>query len=649
MRRFCLLLIFHVLAVGVLAQRIPLINSGELLDKAGVLRDSGKYDLAIKTLLQVPARDTNYVWSQAELAELYNHNKQHDEAIATADRFLKKRDRFRTAFLTSKAAALESKKEYDQAIVFLQNALKEYPYHSDLRYQLATSYHNKLDYANAVKAYYDVLEISPYYSNVHLNLGAIALWTGQKTHAMMSYGIYLGINSKDNSKLTLLENLCSNQAQNDGAAKDKAGPNAFEKLDQIIRSKIAMDKNFKTEVPVDAAIVKQFEMLAKQLNTVSANADDPWVKFYLPVYQAMRDQKLMEPFLYHILSSSDIEAVKKWNAKNEKPRENFFSVVNAALTRDRENVRAPEWLGVGARTHAQYSKQNALAGVGGISNGKEHGKWVYFHSNGERAAEGVFDNGVKKDVWNYYLRNGVINSAENETTGEITRFYPGGGKEYTYFLKNEKIEGEFVFYYPCGGVSERRMHKDGKRTGKGQAFHSNGVKSADFEYDSDGKITGSFIDYDVFGKVKGKSEFKNGERNGASESFWTNGKLKERELYVAGKRNGVAEGWFENGKLWYKGAYTNDEMTGEWLYYNRYGEQTERRFYGADGKLDKDNIFYHNGKLYYKVTYTNGIGTGLTYYDQSGKEMWNGSSPDGNFDAKHFYAYGQPLSEGKYK
>jgi antitoxin component YwqK of YwqJK toxin-antitoxin module len=648
MRNFWLLVTFSLVAAELSAQGIPLINSGEMVEKAGVLRDSGKYDLAIKTLLAVPARDTNYVWAQAELAEVYNLNKQYDEAIATTDRFLKKPGRFRSTLIASKANALEGKKEYDQAIALLQSALKEYPFHSQLRYQLATSFHNKLDYANAVKAYYDVLEISPYYSNAHLNLGVIALWTGQKTHALMSYGIYLAINNKDNSKLVTLENLCSNQSQNEGASKEKAGPNAFEKLDQIIRSKIAMDKKFKTVVPVDVAIVKQFEMMEKQLNTVSQDTDDPWVKFYLPVYQTMHDQKLTEAFLYHILTSSGIEAVKKWNAKNEKALGAFFNAVNAALTRDRGTVRAPESLGVGARTSAQYTKQNALSGVGGLSDGKEHGRWVYFHSNGERAADGVFDNGVKKGVWNYYSRDGVISSTEDETTGEITKFYPGGGKEYTYFLKEGKIDGEFVFFYPCGAVSERRTHKADKRVGKGEAFHATGVKSVDFEYDADGKLA-SWIEYDVLGKMKSKSTLKGGQRDGIFESYWTNGRLKERESYSAGKRNGPAEGYFDNGKLWYKGSYVNDLLTGEWLYYNRYGEPTEKRFYGEDGKPDQDQLGYHNGTLYYKTTFNKGITTGITYYDKAGKEIWKGGSPDGNFEAKHFYAYGQLLSEGRYK
>jgi len=99
-------------------------------------------------------------------------------------------------------------------------------------------------------------------------------------------------------------------------------------------------------------------------------------------------------------------------------------------------VRAPESLGLGSRTHANYTDDNDLDGVGGFSNGKENGKWIYYHSNSEKSAEGVYNNGVKKGAWNYYTDEGILNSTEDEDTGEITRWYPEGGKEYNYFVTN---------------------------------------------------------------------------------------------------------------------------------------------------------------------------------------------------------------------
>ena len=60
----------------------------------------------------------------------------------------------------------------------------------------------------------------------------------------------------------------ANQFAEEGSIPS-TGPNAFDKLDQIIRAKIAMDKNYKSKIDIDAAIVRQYQMLFDQLETAS--------------------------------------------------------------------------------------------------------------------------------------------------------------------------------------------------------------------------------------------------------------------------------------------------------------------------------------------------------------------------------------------
>jgi tetratricopeptide (TPR) repeat protein len=291
-----LLLVFlaGLVALSVNAQRIPLINSGEVLNRAAILQDSQKYESAIKELLSIPKRDTNYVKSQSRLAELYFLNKQMELCEATADAVLKHPSEFGAKMWRMKASTYELKKQYDKGIGIVEAALKKYPFDVDLLYLRGFLYHNKHDYKNAMKAYYDVLAIAPRNVGTHLNLGNIALWLGDRTHAMMSYGIYLTLRSDNNEKLQLLEKIVSNQTEWEGkGAAEKADNNAYERLDQIMRANVAMDKKFKTEVPINAATVRQYEMLLQQLSTASTSVDDPWAKFYGPVYSAIRDQKLI--------------------------------------------------------------------------------------------------------------------------------------------------------------------------------------------------------------------------------------------------------------------------------------------------------------------------------------------------------------------
>lgn len=615
------------------AQRITLVNSGEVLEKASVLQDSGRFKDAIKELLTIPKRDTNYVLSLTKLAELYRRDDRPDDAIAAADIVLARKTSHSAEMICAKAAALDQKKEYDKALAVLFDGLKKYPYDIQTRFQVGTTYHNKHDYPNAIKAYYYVLEIYPYSAATHLNLGHIGVLFGNKTHAMLSLGMYLSLKENDNAKLRFVENLASNQLDDEGQrATGVTSDNAFQRLDQILQSKIAMDKKFKTEVPVDAATVRQFEMLFQQLNTASIAANDPWLKFYGPIYTTIRDKKMVTPFLNHILSSANIASVQKWNSKHQKEREAFFSAVRQKLNE--------------YRAAAEYNADNKLFAMGAKIDGKQNGPYVYFHPNGERSAEGAFDHGKKVGTWKYYEEDGSLTSIENEESGEVTGYNKDGSKRNNYIQKDNFVEGEIKFYYSCGDLSEIRIHKAGNREGKGHFYYENGSLKADFEYAAD-KLTGQWIDYDVYGRVRARISYKNGLMDGVRETFWANGKTKDRDNYIADELNGTSEIYHDNGQLHYKGPYVKGLAEGEWLYYTRDGELDERRFFTA-GDLDQENIFYYEGKPFVKHTYKNGLLVGSAYLDKNGNETSKFGSPDGTFEVKHFYQTGEVLWEGQY-
>ncbi|MEJ0032377.1 MAG: tetratricopeptide repeat protein [Bacteroidota bacterium] len=635
-------------AFSVHAQRIPLINSGEVLSRATVLQDSQKYEGAIKELLTIPKRDTNYVTSLSRLAELYFLNKQMELSEATADAVLKHPSEFGAMMWRVKGSIYELKKEYDKGIGIVEAALKKYPFDVELLYLRGLLYHNKHDYKNAVRAYYDVLAVAPRSIGTHLNLGNLALWLGDRTHAMMSYGIYVTLRNQDNEKLQSLEKFVSNQVEWEGkGAAEKIDNNAYERLDQIMRANVAMDKKFKTEVLINIAAVKQYEMFFQQLNTASTSVDDPWTKFYGPIYSAIRDQKMVAPFLYHMLESSSLDEVTKWRSKHQRDLDKYYNMINPILIRSREMVVVPQSYNIPSPTHAEYDK-NIIEGVGAMIGEQRTGRWIWLHRNGELSAEGNYSNGKKSGEWKYYSNSGFLLSSESPDTGETTEFYNDGSKQVHYFMKNDKVDGDIVFYYPCGSMSEKRTHKDGKRTGKSQMWYENGVLKSEFEY-ADDELTNTWTDYDERGKVTAKVAYKNGQRDGLFERFHPNGKLKDRYMYSAGKANGIAEAYHNNGVLKFKGQYTEETPVGLWIYQNRKGEKYEQRTYDSKGDLDKESILYSHGNIYEKYTYKNGSLIEIVWFDENGKESKKFGSPDGNFEGKHNFENGQVSSEGTYK
>jgi len=126
MKRLLLLVFAVAITTAVSAQKIPLINSGEVIDLGKQLYDSGKYEAAISKYLTVPKRDTNYVYMLTELALTYMANEQYDKAITTCDEALTTRSINRGHLLRTKCIALDKKGSYDESVALFKKSIDEY-------------------------------------------------------------------------------------------------------------------------------------------------------------------------------------------------------------------------------------------------------------------------------------------------------------------------------------------------------------------------------------------------------------------------------------------------------------------------------------------------------------------------------------------
>lgn len=644
-----------LLAIGLLvtnfslAQKIQLINSGDRIQEAIAAYDSGNYEGAISTYLTVQERDTNYVYMLSELARAYTDNKQHDKAIETCDKALKNPGIYRAAFLRTKAFAIGLKGDFDQSVALFNKIIDEYPTDYVALFFLGNTYYNHHDYVKARDTFFKALTINPFHAGSHLNLGRLSIGEGRKVHGMLSLGVYLALNNRDNSRLVLLNDFVTNQVKDDGSLEINS-PNVFDKLDQIIRARLALEKSFKSAFPVDAGVVKQFELLFQQLNTVSDPKDDQWAKVYLPLYNEIIKQNKVEAFIYHILSSSKIEAAAKWNRKNEKVLKSFYSVANSALSQLRLFPDVPAATGFPKGTSGWYDSDNRLVALGNKNkDGKKEGRWVYYFDNGQRSAEGKYNAAeVKIGTWSYYFGNGNIKSIENYETGERTTFYFQGGKYQHYFEKNDKVEGPAEIYYPCGSLREKVMYKDGKAEGAGETYFVNGKVEKKYHYSS-GDLDGEYTTYYADGKIQSRYTNRQGKAEGLYTYYSPEGRIIRKGEYSGDEMNGPWKYYQNNGKIDREGSYRNGTGTGEWLFYNRKGELIERRFLGEDGKVTGDNTFYHNDKPYLVYTYNKGMTVKATYYDPEGKVLGSSGKPDGNFPFKSYYRTGELNSEGQMK
>ncbi|MFM8913819.1 MAG: hypothetical protein ACKOE6_13025, partial [Flammeovirgaceae bacterium] len=112
-----------------------------------------------------------------------------------------------------------------------------------------------------------------------------------------SLGVYLSVQEGDDSALVYLERVSKNEIDDVGSLPDDL-PNPFAKLDRLLKAKVALEKGFKSKVEVDAALVKQLQLLIDQLPT--RDGSNFWCRLYYPFYEGIKSKNLLEPCLFQI-------------------------------------------------------------------------------------------------------------------------------------------------------------------------------------------------------------------------------------------------------------------------------------------------------------------------------------------------------------
>ncbi len=648
MIRSCVLCLLILMSVQSIAQKIPLVRSGEILEKGNELYDSAQYEQAIQEYKKIPKRDTNYVTMLYRMGLAYSASKKYDSALKLFTQVLSHPIDFRARVLRAQANCITKSGAFDQGITAFEEAIQSYPVDQGLLTSMAAQYYDEKKYEKAKQVYFRILAINPFNTLAHLNLALLSMGQGRKAHAMLSMGMYLAIQTKDNSRLVFINKFLDNQLQDEGTIA-AFGVNASDKLDQIIRAKIALEKNFKSQIPIEAAVIKQYELLFDQLGMLNANTNDEWVNFYLPVYKAIKDQQQVQAFIYHLLSSSNNEIATKWRKKNEKLLTELYSNVNKALSAKTQKLSAPKYK-VNTPLTVWRDDNTLVDALGEKKNDQRVGQWLFFHNNSELQAEGNYnDKGEKIGTWKYYYDIGAIKSVENYDNGEVTVYSTDGGKSEYFFLKDDEIHGEVILYYPCGVIRQKTTYDKGKRHGPTQLFYTSGKIYQKYSY-KEGKFHGPVETFYEDGNRQYQMTYEEGKLSGNYIEYFRNRRKSTEGTYLNGNETGPWKYYHPNGKLKRSGSYSPTGIgVGEWLYYNELGQLAEIRVFDEEGRYTGENTIFNDGVKQYAITYKKGVAVKTTSYAKDGKVIFASGANDGTYYAKYYFPTGQLMSEGPYK
>ncbi len=488
----------------------------------------------------------------------------------------------------------------------------------------------------AEQIFQQAILLDPYAYTCHFKLGIVALRQGKLIPGMLSLIAYLLMNPEGKyhgSCINLLSSIAKNEdeiQQYVNNRKEQPAEN-YQLMEQIIQSKIALDKNYKPIIRLDDAISRQIQVLFEKLK-YEEGSNDFYMQYYMPWFSKVFAGNQFELFINQIFSGVNLPAIQNYLKKNKKEiaglkqdAGNYFNVIRSTreIVPGKRSMEGVVW----------YFSEGTLVGKGrAINNGEKLlGPWKFYYEYGNIKAEGAYsENGEKEGPWVYYFFDGRVKGKElyhnGRQEGEETYYTHEGGVSSHSWYKNNQLEAEYISYFMNGNIHITDHYAAGKEDGEKRTYYSGGGLS--------------MID-----------NFKAGLQEGESRSVNENGSLDYIATYRNGKLDGPYKKYFANGQLAATGNYSLDQQTGPWKYFYENGKTKEDATFVSGKEEGQFSYYYENGQLEYSYMSKKGRAQGEEiFYDEDGKVYCRYIlDNDKLMSAKYFDKTGKLISESGFK
>lgn len=652
---------FLLFTFSLVAQRElknPLINSKEIIAKGVKLHDEKKYKEAVAEYMKVPVSDTNYADVLTEMITSFYADSNYTAAEKYVQTGLDLFPEKKLILLRLLADIYDDTKRsalagpvYDSII-----AGNKYDYLTYFNKGISLYRQEKLD--EAVVNFQKTIMLNPYYPSAHYFLGVISMQKGNLVEAMMSFITNL-LTSPGNkyyqkaiSHLSAIAMVNSNVA---GYLKNyKPGKeNDFEAVQDIITSKIALDKKYKLKVDLEDEIVRQLQVMFEKLEYNAADKGF-WMQYYAPAYKAIWDNKKFEPLIFYIFSELNIDKVKNYNKKEKKDIEQMSAILIDYFN----TLRKSQELNLAKRTtnKTQYYISNyRIIGKGEYGKNDKNeeilvGDWEFYYTTGGVKSRGSFDSkGLRTGLWSYYYEDGKLKEQTNfvldKFDGKSESWHENGLRYMLASFKDNEKDGIEFLYFFNGQPRSVITYKNGKKEGVAKYFTVNGALSSTGNYVNDLR-EGEELSYYESGKLYSKATYSKDELTGQYTEYHENGKIMKTGSFVAGKSTGPWKWFYDNDQPEYAGTYVNGELDGEYLTWYKNGKLESRRFYKKAEVDGKKEDFDDDGIIYCETIFEKGRLRDIKFFDKKGNVIGNTSSRKGNANVVFYLPDGSKSQEG---
>ncbi|MEP6948639.1 MAG: tetratricopeptide repeat protein [Ginsengibacter sp.] len=664
MRKF--LLFVSLLSIGVLqlnAQREllnPLVDSKEVIAKGVALHDAGKYKDAIAEYLKVPPSDTSYSSVLHELILSYYKDSNFVEAERYGHIALKLYPEKNADWYGLLADVYDDTKRSDLALKAYDSILVQNPYSYLTYFNKGITLYRELRYDEATANFQHCIVLDPYYASAHYFLGQLALVKGNMVQAMMSFATNLMVapaNRYNKNTISFLNTIAEVNTTAAGyLQKYKPGKDDnFDEIQDIIVSKVALDKKYKLKAALEDQIVRQLQVVMEKLE-YNPNDKGFWMQYYVPLFKKLWDDNNFEPLVFYMFSELDIKKIKEYNQKEKKKIGVFSDAASGYL----DDIRESHELFFNKREKAQpryYIKDYLVNGTGEYAKNAKNediivGPWEFYFANGRLRSNGNFNNeSLRNGEWRFYYESGDLKETSTYTNDKAngkSRVLHDNGLLYTTTTYiDDKIDGEETTWFYNGRLSSVINYKSGKKEGVAKYYNVDGYLKTLTNYIND-KQEGEETLYHSNGKIESVVKYENDLAAGEYKEYFDNGKLRKGGNFTGGKKTGVWNSYFIDGKPEQLENYANGELDGESVSYYTNGKTESKQLY-RKGEIDgKKEDFDDDGVVFSETIFERGRLRDIKFFDKKGAIISNTTSRKGNADISFYGPDGAKTSQGYY-
>ncbi len=633
-----------------------LVNSGDILRQGETLQENDKYKEALALYNLVPPSDTNYSQILHDKVMCAYLDSNLETALRYADTGLISFPEDAPNWYELKGDALNNLGKKDSSLTFYDKALALDSKKYESWFNKGVALYGLNRYGEAEKCFEQCVLIYPYHASSHYYLGVCAMELGNPVSSMLSFMASLMMNPEGRHNgqivrmMTRISNVDDEVAKLVESHPDEEG-NHFEVEQEVLMSKVALDKQYKLQSDVEDGIVRQMQALLEKTDYRKEDGGF-WMQYYVPYFKASFASGQFNLMVHELFSGLKIKSIDEWNKHHESEVKAFME--NAVHYFNK--IQETEMLPLEARdtvTIKHLIEDGTYEGRGNwVINGKKRlltGYWNFYFSNGSLRSRGLFDEkGKKQGVWEYYYNNKLMRERaemkDDLVDGRDQEWFDNGVLKEDAHLVNGKYEGVVRDRCYNGLPRSVTQYSGGERAGTDTGYTSNGTLKSVTHYQHDladgdavtyftngqpelimhyehGKEEGVEKKYNRRGVLIREITYKNGKGDGPVKYYYDNGALREDYMEVNDEAEGISKEYYKNGQLKAVQTYVKGKVDGQETDYTESGRVYEEDVY-EKGKLKEVKCTGPDGKVL-SSTSIRSAGT-LTFYDTLGNKETDG-------------------------